>query len=204
MEGPRKNYRAWDAQQGSQQAVSPQEALPEDDLVFFLLDTVPQVDLSAFHPHYAQEMRGQPPFDVTMMVTLLVYSYAMGVCSSRKIATACERNLAFRAIVSDEPPDFRTISDFRKIHIEAFEPLFLEVLRLAGEMGLVKLGNLSTDGTKMGANASRHKAMSYGYMNKDIERLKAEIDNCSSRPSRSTSSKTPPWEVVAATNCPRN
>ncbi len=176
MEDLRKNYRAWDAQQGSQQPVSPQEALPEDDLVFFLLDTIAHVDLSAFHAHYAQEMRGQPPFDVTMMVTLLVYSYAVGVCSSRKIATACERNLAFRAIVADEPPDFRTISDFRKIHLEAFKPLFLEVLRLAGEMGLVKLGNLSTDGTKMGSNASRHKAMSYGYMNKDIERLKAEIE----------------------------
>ena len=111
-----------------------------------------------------------------MMVTLLVYAYSVGVCSSRKIAAACERNLAFRAIVGNDPPDFRTISDFRKIHLAAFRPLFLEVLRLAGEMGMVKLGNLSTDGTKMGANASRHKAMSYGYMNKEIERLKAEIE----------------------------
>ncbi len=111
-----------------------------------------------------------------MMVTLLVYAYAVGVCSSRKIAAACERNLAFRAIVGDDRPDFRTISDFRKIHTAALKPLFLEVLRLAGEMGMVKLGNLSTDGTKMGANASRHKAMSYGYMDKEIERLKAEIE----------------------------
>jgi hypothetical protein len=100
----------------------------------------------------------------------------VGVCSSRKIAAACERNLAFRAIVGDAPPDFRTISDFRKIHQAAFRPLFLDVLRLAGEMGMVKLGNLSTDGTKMGANASRHKAMSYGYMNKEIVRLQEEID----------------------------
>ncbi len=164
------------AQQSSQEAVSPREALPEDDLVFFLLDLIPQLDLSAFHQYYAQEMRGQPPFDVTMMVTLLVYAYCVGVCSSRKIAAACERNLAFRAIVGDDRPDFRTISDFRKIHLAAFRPLFLEVLRLAGEMGMVKLGNLSTDGTKMGANASRHKAMSYGYMNKEIERLEAEIE----------------------------
>ena len=80
------------------------------------------------------------------------------------------------AIVGNDPPDFRTISDFRKIHLAAFRPLFLEVLRLAGEMGMVKLGNLSTDGTKMGANASRHKAMSYGYMNKEIERLEGEIE----------------------------
>jgi transposase len=134
------------------------------------------LDLSAFHRYYADETRGQPPFDVTMMVTLLLYAYCVGVCSSRKIAAACERNLAFRAIVGNAPPDFRTISDFRKIHLTAMKPLFLEVLRLAGEMGLVKLGNLSTDGTKLGANASRHKAMSYGYMKKDIERLEAEID----------------------------
>ena len=175
MEDRRKNYRAWDAQQSSQKPVSPREALPEDDLVFFLLDLIPQLDLSAFHRHYAREMRGQPPFDVTMMVTLLVYAYAVGVCSSRRIAAACERNLAFRAIVGGAPPDFRTISDFRKIHQAAMRRLFLEVLRLAGAMGLVKLGNLSTDGTKMAANASRHKAMSYGYMNKEIARLDAEI-----------------------------
>src|SRR5437763_12329756 len=121
-------------------------------------------------------MRGQPPFNVTMMVTLLVYAYAVGVRSSRKIATACERNLAFRAIVGTDRPDFRTISDFRKIHLAALRPLFLEVLRVAGELGMVQLGNLSTDGTKMGANASRHKAMSYGYMDKETARLKAEID----------------------------
>ena len=176
MDDRRKTYRMWDAQQGGQQAVTPCGILPEDDLVFFLLDVVPQLDLSAFHQHYAQEMRGQPPFDVTMMVTLLTYAYSVGVCSSRKIAAACERNLAFRAIVADTPPDFRTISDFRKIHRAAFGPLFLEVLRLAGKMGMVKLGNLSTDGTKIGANASRHKAMSYGYMVKDIARLEAEIE----------------------------
>jgi len=176
MDDRRKTYRVWNAQHGRQQAVTPSGILPEDDLVFFLLDVVPQLDLSAFHQHYVHEMRGQPPFDVTMMVTLLTYAYCVGVCSSRKIAAACERNLAFRAIVADAPPDFRTISDFRKIHLAAFRPLFIEVLRMAGEMGLVKLGNLSTDGTKLKANASRHKAMSYGYMTKSIARLEAEIE----------------------------
>ena len=176
MDGRRKNYRAWDPQQNGHDAISPREALPEDDLVFFLIDLIPQLDITPFHRYYSQELRGQPPFDVTMMVTLLVYAYAVGIRSSRKIAAACERNLAFRAIVGADRPDFRTISDFRKIHLEALKPLFLEVLRLAGELGMVKLGNLSTDGTKMGANASRHKAMSYGYMGKEIERLKAEID----------------------------
>src|SRR4029077_3112072 len=103
------------------------------------------------------------------------YAYSVGVCSSRRIAAACQRNLAFRAIVGNDRPDFRTISDFRKIHLAAFRPLFLEVLRLAGELGMVRLGNLSTDGTKMGANASRHKAMSYAYMSKESTRLQAEI-----------------------------
>ena len=176
MDDRRKNYRPWDAEQGSQEPISPCDALPEDDLVFFLLDLIPQLDLAPFHDYYARELRGQPPFDVTMMVTLLVYAYSVGVCSSRKIAAACERNLAFRAIVGNDPPDFRTISDFRKIHLAALRPFFLEVLRLAGEMGMVKLGTLSTDGTKMGANASRHKAMSSGYMAKEIERLKGEIE----------------------------
>jgi transposase len=176
MDARRKNYRAWDPQQNGHDAISPRQALPEDDLVFFLIDLIPQLDLRLFHEYYAQDLRGQPPFDVTMMVTLLVYAYAVGIRSSRKIAAACERNLAFRAIVGADRPDFRTISDFRKIHLAALKPLFLEVLRLAGEMGMVKLGNLSTDGTKIGANASRHKAMSYGYMDKEIERLKTEID----------------------------
>jgi transposase len=135
------------------------------------------LDLSALHQYYAGAWRGQPPFDVTMMATLLVYAYSIGVRSSRKMAAACERNLAFRAIVGDAPPDFRTISDFRKLHRAAMAKLFVEVLRLAGQMGLVKLGNLSTDGTKIGANASRHKAMSYGYMNKELERLQAEIQD---------------------------
>ncbi len=176
MDDRRKSYRAWDAQQNSQERVSPRDVLPEDDLAFFLLDLIPQIDLTPFHQYYAGELRGQPPFDVTMMVTLLVYAYSIGVRSSRKIAAACGRNLAFRAIVGNDPPDFRTISDFRKIHLEAIRPLFLEVLRLAGEMGMVKLGNMSTDGTKMGANGSRHKAMSYGYMKKELDRLKSEID----------------------------
>jgi len=176
MDGRRKTYRAWDPQQNGHDAISPHQALPEGDLVFFLIDLIPQLDLAPFHAHYARDLRGQPPFDVTMMVTLLVYAYAVGLCSSRRIAAACERNLAFRAIVGADRPDFRTISDFRKIHTAAMKPLFLEVLGVAGELGMVKLGNLATDGTKMRANASRHKAMSYGYMGKEIARLEAEVE----------------------------
>ena len=163
MDDRAKRFRAWDALEGRQEIVSPETVLPEDDLVFFLLDTIPQLDLSAFYAYYSTDGRGQPPFSVEMMVTLLVYSYSVGVFSSRKIAAACERNLAFLAIVGPDRPDFRTISEFRKHHAAAMRPLFIEVLRVAGELGMVKLGNLSTDGTKIEANASRHKAMSYGY-----------------------------------------
>lgn len=170
-----KKFRDWTPDQYVTESISPADVLPEDDLVFFLLETIPRLDLAAFYSHYEGETRGAPPFDVPMMCTLLVYSYSIGVFSSRKIAAACERNLAFLAIVGFDRPDFRTISDFRKIHLGAFEDLFVEVLRLAGEMGMVKLGNLALDGSKFKANASRHKAMSYGYMTKEVERLRAEI-----------------------------
>src|SRR5438105_3561723 len=109
------------------------------------------------------------------MTCLWLYAYSVGVFSSRKIATACERNLAFLAIVGDDRPDFRTISDFRKIHLNALADLFNQVLKLAHEAGLVQLGAWATDGSKFPGNASRHKAMSYGYIKKEEERLKAEI-----------------------------
>jgi transposase len=141
-----------------------------------VLDTVPRLDLSRFYAAYEDETRGAPPFDPQMMVCLLLYAYCVGVFSSRKIAQACERNLAFIAIVGAERPDFRTISDFRKLHLETFCAVFVEVLRIAGEAGLVKLGNVSTDGPKLQGNASRHKAMSYGYMKKEVERLREEIE----------------------------
>jgi transposase len=176
MDERRKTYRRWNRRDGAEQAYVPQDVLPQDDLVFFVMDVVPNMDLRPFYSHYERELRGQPPFDVTMMVILLVYAYSVGVFSSRKITAACERNLAFRVIVGNDPPDFRTISDFRKIHRQAFRKLFLEVLTLAGELGMVQLGNLATDGSKFEANASRHKAMSYGYMKKEIQRLEAEID----------------------------
>ena len=110
-----------------------------------------------------------------MMATLLFYSYAVGVFSSRKIAAACERNLAFLAIVGADRPDFRTISHFRRIHLEPLSALFVQVLKIAGMAGLVKLGNIAIDGSKFKANASRHKAMSYGYMKKEVVRLRESL-----------------------------
>jgi transposase len=171
-----KTYRPWDPQRYQHEVHSPAAKLPEGDLVFFLLDAVAKVDVSRFYAPYEQETRGAPPFDPTMMVCLLLYAYSVGVFSSRKIAQACERNLAFLAIVGEDRPDFRTISDFRKLHLEAFKEVFVQVVRLASEAGLVKLGNVATDGTKIQGNASRHKAMSYGYMKKEVERLREDIE----------------------------
>src|SRR5215475_3613204 len=171
-----KRYRPWDPERYRHEAQSPAGKLPEGDLVFFLLDTVPRLDLRRVYAPYEEETRGAPPFDPAMMVCLLLYAYCVGVFSSRKIALACERNLAFMAIVGQERPDFRTISDFRTQHLEAFKDVFVQVVRLAAEAGLVKLGNVSTDGTKIQGNASRHKAMSYGYMKKEVERLREDIE----------------------------
>jgi transposase len=175
-EPQRKTYRPWEPQRYRQEAQSPDAKLPEGDVVFFLLDMVPKLDLRRFYTPYEDETRGAPPFDPAMMVCLLLYAYCVGVFSSRKIAQACERNLAFVAIVGADRPDFRTISDFRKLHLEAFRDVFGQVLRVAGEAGLVKLGNVATDGTKMQGNASRHKAMSYGYMRKEADRLREDIE----------------------------
>lgn len=171
----RKTYRPWQPERYRLQAHAPDAKLPKDDLVFFLIDLVPHLNLRKFYAPYEDETRGAPPFDPAMMVCLLLYSYCLGVRSSRKIALACERNLAFMAIVGIDRPDFRTISDFRKLHLEAFIDTFTDVLRLAKEAGLVQLGVFATDGTKMAGDASRHKAMSYGYMVKEVERLRAEI-----------------------------
>src|SRR4030095_16574510 len=171
-----ETYRHWNPDHYRHEAHSPEAKLPQADLVFFLLDTVPHLDLSRFYALYEEETRGAPPFDPQMMVCLLLYAYCVGVFANRKIAQACERNLAFLAIVGADRPDFRTISDFRKLPLAAFCDVFVEVLRLAGESGLVKLGNVSTDGTKLQGNASRHKAMSYGYMKKEVERIREEIE----------------------------
>jgi transposase len=171
-----KAYRPWTPELYAQQAHAPAAKLPDDDLVFFLIDVVPRLDLARIHAPYQDEIRGAPPFDPAMMTCLLLYAYCVGVFSSRKIARACERNLAFLAIVGEDRPDFRTISLFRKDHLDDFADVFVQVLRLAKAAGLVRLGTIAVDGTKVQGNASRHKAMSYGYMTQEVGRLRAEID----------------------------
>lgn len=171
-----KTYRSWNPDQSFLLPPSPSDWLPEDDLVYFVLDTVRDLDLRAITRKYDNgDGRGFPPFHPRMMVALLLYSYTQGVFSSRRIMKRCERDAAYRVIVHEDVPNFRTISDFRKLHLAELEGMFVQVLRLCQKAGLVKLGHVSLDGTKIKANASRHKAMSYGRMKEEEKRLRKEI-----------------------------
>jgi len=171
-----KTYRSWDPDQAYLLPPSPSDWLPENDLAYFVLDTVRDLDLKTITRKYeAGDGRGFPPYHPRMMVTLLLYSYTQGVFSSRRIMKRCERDAAYRVIVQEDVPNFRTISDFRKLHLAELEGLFVQVLRLCQAAGLVKLGHVSLDGTKVKANASRHKAMSYGRMKEEEKRLGKEI-----------------------------
>ena len=170
-----KTYRPWNPDQQWLLPPSVHDWLPQDDLVYFILDTVNELVLGAITAKCEQQERGYPPYNPRMMIALLFYAYCRGIFSSRKIMQACEERLTFRVIVGDEIPNWRTISDFRKLHLKALEQLFVQVLQLCQKAGLVKLGHIALDGTKVKANASRHKAMSYGRMKQEEERLKEEI-----------------------------
>jgi len=170
-----KTYRPWNPNQQWLLPPSVHDWLPEDNLVYFIMDTVNELDISAITTKYEQEERGYPPYNPRMMVALLFYAYCRGIFSSRKIMQACEERLTFRVIVGDDIPNWRTISDFRKLHLKELEQLFIQVLQLCQKAGLVKLGHIALDGTKVKANASRHKAMSYGRMKQEEKRLKQEI-----------------------------
>jgi transposase len=170
-----KTYRDWSADQAYLIPPSPHDWLPQGDLVYFLLDTVATLDLTPIFAHYERELRGQPPFHPRMMVALLLYCYATGTRSSRRIMRRCHVDVACRVIVGEDVPDFRTISDFRKIHLARLEALFVEVLKLCALAGLARVGTIALDGTKIKANASRHKAMSYDRMKSEEERLRQEI-----------------------------
>ena len=153
-----------------------QEWLPEGHLAYFISDTVDELDLSAFHERYAGGGPRNQPFHPAMMVKVLIYGYATGVFSSRKIARKLHEDVAFRVLAADNFPAHRTISDFRANHLEALAGLFVQVVELAQECGLVKLGTLAVDGTKVKANASRHKAMSYKRMMQKEQQLNDQIE----------------------------
>ncbi len=169
-----KTFRSYEPGQMFLMPASLQDWLPKDHLVYFISDVVDHLDLSSIQRRYEEE-RGYPPYHPAMMVKVLLYAYCLGVPSSRKIAKRLEEDIGFRVLAANNTPDFRTISDFRKDHLKALAALFLQVLRLCQKAGLVKVGHVSLDGTKVKANASKHKAMSYKRMKEEESRLEAEI-----------------------------
>jgi transposase len=170
-----KHFRPWSIDQQLLLPPSVQDFVPHDHISRFIVGLVREsLDLGAITGSYASGL-GQPPFDPRMMTALLLHAYASGLYSSRRIARAARERNDFVMIVALDPPDFRTISDFRKRHLDALGALFLQVLRLCETAGLVKLGHVALDGTKIKANASKHKAMSYERMKKREAELKAEV-----------------------------
>ncbi len=170
-----KEYRPYHPHQVFLLPPSPDEWLPEDHLAYFISDLVEHFDLSAIEATYEDELRGGPPYHPTMMVKLLLYGYCTGVYSSRRIAKHVHEDVAFRVLAAGNAPDFRTINEFRRRHLAALSELFQQVLALAQRAGLVKLQHVALDGTKVQANASKHKAMSYDRLCREEARLAAEV-----------------------------
>lgn len=170
-----KTFRPWDVEQRWLLPPSVHELVPAGHVAHFVRETVrEELDLRAILSAYTEE-RGYPPYHPAMMVALLLYAYSRGIYSSRRIAQTCEERVDFMAVTALNRPDFRTIATFRRRHLTVLGDLFVQVLRLCRAAGLVKLGHVALDGTKVAANASRHKAMSYGRMRQAQEKLAAEV-----------------------------
>jgi transposase len=170
-----KPFRTYLPEQDLLLPLSLREWLPEDHLAYFVSDVVDQLDLSAIESVYEEDDRGQPPYHPRMMTKVLLYGYCVGVFSSRKLQKRLVEDVAFRVLAAGNQPDFRTLSDFRKKHLGALDELFRQVLRLTLETGTMKLGRVVLDGSKIKANASKHKAMSYGRMKETEKRLREEV-----------------------------
>jgi transposase len=171
----KKTYRPYQPDQALLLPASVRDYLPDGDLAYFVPEVVAELDLAAILAPYEREARGYPPYHPQMLVGLLLYAYARGVYSSRRIAFACTHDVGFMVVTARQTPDFRTIAAFRKRHLDALAALFGQVLTLAAEAGLVQLGHVALDGTKLRANASRHKAMSYARMDERATTLDAEV-----------------------------
>lgn len=170
-----KTFRPWDVEQTWLLPSSIQELVPATHTAHFVRELVRrELDLSRIMDEYDEE-RGYPPYHPVMMTALLLYGYTQGLFSSRKLARACEERVDVMAVVAMQKPDYRTIGKFRRRHLEALGALFVQVLRLCQRAGLVRLGHVALDGTKVKANASKHKAMSYKRMRETEERLRAEV-----------------------------
>ena len=173
----KKRYRTYEPEQDFLLPPSLREWLPEHHLAYFVSDVIDQVDLTAMDAIYGDEQRGQPPYHPRMMTKVLVYGYCVGVFSSRRLERRLAEDVGFRVLAAGNQPDFRTISDFRKIHLKTLEGLFEQVLKIALEAGAMKVGRVALDGTKIKANASKHKAMSYGRMEEKEQAIGAEVKN---------------------------
>ena len=170
-----KTFRAWDVDQAWLLPPSIHDFVPAGHAAHLIRDLVREaLDLAAIVDAYPEE-RGQPPYHPAMMTALLLYAYSQGIYASRRIARACEERLDVMAVTGMQQPDFRTISDFRRRHLEALGALFVQVLGLCREAGLVTLGHVALDGSRIKANASKHKAMSYGRMVRAEAALAAEV-----------------------------
>jgi transposase len=169
-----KVFRPWSPEQATLLPASKRDHLGDDHLAVFLLDLLPTLDLSAIRDAYAED-RGQPPYDPRMLTVLLLYAYSQRITSSRLIERRCREDVGFMYLTGDAQPDHDTICAFRRRHLAAFEALFLETLRIAQEAGALKLGRIALDGTKIKANASKHKAMSYARMPERQAALQAEV-----------------------------
>ena len=170
-----KTFRTYLPEQNLLLPASLREWLPDDHLSYFVSDVVDQLDLSAIESVYEEEDRGQPPYHPRMMTKILLYGYCVGVFSSRRIQKRLVEDVAFRVLAAGNQPDFRTIADFRKLHLKALEEMFQQMLRLTLETGMMKLGRVAVDGSKVKGNASKHKAMSYGRMKETEKRLREEV-----------------------------
>jgi len=174
--GESKTFRRYDQSQQFLVPPSLDDWLDEDDEARFVSEVVENLlDLSPVYRSY-ESASGAPPYDPRMMLKLLVFAYATGVTSSREVERRCKRDIAFRWLAANEAPDYRSLARFRRRHLDALAPLFLQVLGLCAKAGLVRLGRVALDGTKLDANASRHKAMSYDHICPKIDELQAEVD----------------------------
>jgi transposase len=170
-----KSYRPYYPDEELLLPPSLRDGLPENHLAYFVSDVADNLDLSGMDAVYGNEKRGQPPYDPLMMTKVLLYGYCVGVFSSRRIERRLVEDIAFRVLAAGNQPNFRTVSDFRKIHLVTLEGLFEQVLKIALEAGAMKVGRVAVDGTKVKANASKHKAMSYDRMREKEKQLKAEV-----------------------------
>jgi len=170
-----KTYRPYLPEQDFLMPPSLRDWLPEGHLAYFVSDLVDSMDWGEIEAYYEREERGYPPYHPRMMVKVLVYGYCVGVFSSRRLQKRLQEDIGFKLLAAGNEPDFRTLSDFRKLHLKVLQGLFEQVLRLAMELGALRLGRVAIDGSKVKANASKHKAMSYKRMREEQQRLREEV-----------------------------